>query len=157
MRLLLVQPSHLKPDGTVFKSRKLPYPGLALPLLAGMTPPDVDVEIANDYSQRIDYRNGYDLVALSAMTPQIDRAYQIADHFRAIGKKVVIGGFHSSFYPEEVLKHADAVAIGEAEGTWPRILEDFGRGKMEGIYRSDGHSRKSCFIDPKPAIKLKRK
>ena len=139
MRLLLVQPSHLNPDGTVFRSRKLPYPGLALPLLAGMAPADFEVEIVNDYSQRIDYRNGYDLVAISAMTPQIVRGYQIADRFRELGKKVVIGGFHASFAPEEVLEHADAAAVGEAEEIWPRILEDFRLGKMEGVYRAQRH------------------
>jgi radical SAM superfamily enzyme YgiQ (UPF0313 family) len=147
--LLLVQPSHLNPDGTVFRSRKLPYPGLALPLLAGMTPRDIEVEIVNDYSERIDYRNGYDLVAMSAMTPQIDRAYQIADHFRAVGKKVVIGGFHASFAPEEVLEHADAAGVGEAENIWPRIIDDFRHGKMEGIYRSEGHPDLSNIPSPR--------
>ena len=87
--------------------------------------------------------------AMSAMTPQIDRAYQIADHFRAAGKKVVIGGFHASFAPEEVLEHADAAAVGEAENIWPRIIEDFRRGKMEGIYRSEGHPDFSNLPSPR--------
>jgi len=149
MKVLLVQPSHLKAEGTVFRSRKLPYPGLALPLLAGMVPAGTEVEIVNDYNQRIEYRNGHDLVALSAMTPQIDRAYQIADRFRSLGKQVVIGGFHASFAPEEVLKHADAAAVGEAEDIWPRILEDARSGKLGGIYRAERHPDLSNLPAPR--------
>lgn len=147
--MLLVQASHLRKDGSVFHSRRLPYPGLALPLLAGLAGDGFDIELVSDYYQGIDYRKGYDLVAITAMTPQAERAYQIADRFRALGKKVVIGGFHSSFYPEEAMGHADAVAVGEAEEIWPRMLEDFRGGKLEGVYRAERHPDLSNLPAPR--------
>ena len=47
-----------------------------------------------------------------------------------------MGGIHASALPEEALEHADAVVVGEAEGIWPQVLEDFENGKMGGIYRA---------------------
>jgi radical SAM superfamily enzyme YgiQ (UPF0313 family) len=40
--------------------------------------------------------------------------------------------------PEEAAAHADVVAVGEGELTWPQILEDFRRGCVQRIYRADG-------------------
>jgi len=139
MRLLLVQSSHLKGDGTVFHSRHLPYPGLALPLIAALTPDDVDIEIVNDYFEEIDYDDPADLVGLTAMTPQAPRAYQIAQEFRRRGKKVVMGGFHASLFSEEAARYCDAVVVGEAENVWGRLWQDFLAGKMKGVYRAEGH------------------
>ena len=139
MRLLLIQSSHLNGDGTVFKSRALPYPGLALPIIAALTPDDVDVDIVNDYFEDIDYDDRCDLVGVTAMTPQAPRAYQIMDGFRRRGKPVAMGGFHCSLFPDEALQHADTVVVGEAEDTWPRVWSDFAAGKMERLYRADGH------------------
>jgi len=139
MRLLLVQSSHLMNDAEVFKSRHLLYPGLALPIIASLTPDDVDIEIVNDYWQDIDYDDGADLVGITAMTPQAPRAYQIAEGFRRRGRKVVLGGFHASLYPEEASRHCDAVCVGEGEDVWPRMWTDFLDGKLEGVYRAEGH------------------
>ena len=139
MRLLLIQSSHLRPDGTVFKSRNLPYPGLALPTIAALTPGDVDIEIRNDYFEEIDYDDPADLVAITAMTPQAPRAYQIAREFRRRGRKVVMGGFHASLFPEEAIEQCDVVVVGEAEDVWPRVWEDFLSGKTKRIYRAERH------------------
>jgi radical SAM superfamily enzyme YgiQ (UPF0313 family) len=78
----------------------------------------------------------YDLVALSAMTQQATRAYEIADEFRRRKMKVVIGGIHATVMENEAGTHADAVVIGEAENTWPALVDDFLRGKLQRIYRS---------------------
>ena len=149
MRLLLIQSSHLNPDGTVFKSRHLPYPGLALPLIAALTPGDVDIRIVNDYFEKIDYDDPAEVVGLTAMAPQAPRCYQIADEFRRRGKKVVIGGFHASLFPEENIGHCDAVVVGEAEEVWPRVWEDLLSGKMQGIYRAASHPRLAGLPAPR--------
>ncbi len=139
MRLLLVQSSHLNRDGSVFKSVHLPYPGLALPIIASLTPDDVDVALVNDYFEEIDYDDPADLVGVTAMTPQAPRAYAIMDEFRRRGKRVVMGGFHCSLFPDEALEHADTVVVGEAEDLWPRVWGDFTRGAMQRLYRAPGH------------------
>jgi radical SAM superfamily enzyme YgiQ (UPF0313 family) len=149
MRLLLIQASHLNRDGTVFKSKRLPYPGLALPLIAAMTPSDFDIEIVSDYAEEIDYGVNADLVGITAMTPQAPRAYQIARGFRDQGKKVVIGGFHASLFPEDAIQYCDAVVVGEAEEVWPRVVEDFLAGKMRGIYRAEKHPDLSAVPTPR--------
>ena len=48
----------------------------------------------------------------------------MADAFRRPGVPVVIGGPHATALPEEAAAHADAVVVGEAEDSWPRVLED---------------------------------
>ncbi|NOZ21536.1 MAG: B12-binding domain-containing radical SAM protein [Planctomycetes bacterium] len=137
MKLLLVQPSHFDRRGKIFKSHKLPYPGLALPLIAALTPPDWDIEIVNDYAEEIDFDTSCDLVGITAMTPQAPRAYQIADRFRARGRRVVMGGFHATNVPEQTLDHVDAIVRREAENVWGDIIDDVKRGKLQKIYCSD--------------------
>jgi len=137
VRLLLIQPSHLNPDGSVFKSTKLMYPGLALPIVAALTPDDFEIELVNEYAERINFDGNYDLVGISAMTPQAPRAYQIAARFMERGVKVAIGGFHGSLLPDEAEQHCDAVVIGEAETTWPQLIEDVRSGTLKKRYRGE--------------------
>jgi len=137
MRVLFVQASHLQHDGSVFRPKTTAYPGLALPLLAALTPRDVEVGIVDDYREDPLQNRPWDLVAISAMTPQAPRAYQIADAYRARGARVAIGGFHVTLYPEEATRHADAVVVGEGDEVWPNVVEDFRRGKLQPIYKSD--------------------
>jgi len=137
MKLLLVQASHLLPNGGVFKSSSLVYPSLALPLLAALTPPDIEVELVNEYYESIPFDSDADVVALSVLTVQAPRSWQVAREFRRRGKKVVVGGFHPSFSPEEAAEHADAVVIGEAENVWEELLRDAEHNRLKKFYRSE--------------------
>lgn len=76
-----------------------------------------------------------DLVAMTVETFTARRAYEIADHYRAQGIPVVMGGHHPSMLPDEALAHADAVAIGDAEGLWETIIADAEKGELQRIYR----------------------
>lgn len=80
----------------------------------------------------------YDVVGITAMGPQIRRAYDLADHFRERGSKVVLGGTWVTLTPEESLRHADAVVAGEAEMVWEDVLADLAAGRSRGVYRSEG-------------------
>ena len=85
-----------------------------------------------------------DVVGITAMGPQIQRAYDLADHFRARGVRVVLGGTWVTLTAEESLRHADAVVAGEAESVWPQVLDDLAAGRSRGIYRAAGwHSLRS--------------
>ncbi|MEZ5329779.1 MAG: cobalamin-dependent protein [Verrucomicrobiales bacterium] len=112
-------------------------PSLGLLTLAGMTPACHEViyreidELSADSSD-IDC----DLVAISSLTARIDDAYVLANAFRSRGVLVVIGGIHASVLPQEALEHCDAVVAGNAEGIWPKILEDAASARLRGIYRS---------------------
>jgi len=73
-------------------------------------------------------------VGITALTITAKRAYDIADTFRAKGVKVILGGSHPSALPKESSQHADAVVIGEAEGIWANVIEDFKANKLQRIY-----------------------
>jgi radical SAM superfamily enzyme YgiQ (UPF0313 family) len=74
------------------------------------------------------------------------RAYEIADAFRARGVKVVLGGVHATFFPEEAGEHADVVVLGEAEGIWPSLIEDVMAGRLQKTY----HRRDRPSLDGLP-------
>lgn len=89
-----------------------------------------------------------DLIAFSVETFTARRAYQLADHFRAQGRRVVMGGYHPTFLPEEALLHADAVVVGDAEGAWESLLGDAAAGRLLRIYRGDNRaSLAGCRIE----------
>jgi len=112
-------------------------PSLALPIIASLTPPDVELALTDDnIGHEIDYDESVDLVALSCFTPQAKRAYEIADEFRKRGTPTVIGGLHPTGTPNEALEHASSVCIGEGESVWPRILADVRNGRLKPIYRA---------------------
>ena len=50
------------------------------------------------------------------------------------GIPVVLGGLHVSALPEEALQHADAIAVGEAHETWPAVVADAARGRLQPRY-----------------------
>ena len=111
------------------------FPLLATSLLAGLTASRHDIQILDESLTEIDFDQEADLVAITAMTPLAPRGYEIADQFRRQDKKVVIGGIHASWLPEEAKAHADSVVVGEADEIWPRILEDVEKGELLPFYR----------------------
>lgn len=87
--------------------------------------------------------NEVGLVGIGSMTRMVARAYQVADALREAGFKVVMGGPHVTECPDEALgrdggpRHADAVALGEADATWPMIVEDAANGKLKEVYQPE--------------------
>ena len=101
-----------------------------------------------------------ELVGIGAMTRMAEKAYRVADAIRAAGVPVVMGGPHITEVPDEALgrdggpRHADAIALGEADETWPRIVEDAARGELKEIYApvdESGKERKPS-LQPYPVI-----
>jgi radical SAM superfamily enzyme YgiQ (UPF0313 family) len=101
-------------------------------------------------------KNHIDLVGIGAMTRMAARAYRMADGLRAAGVPVVMGGPHVTEVPDEPLgrdggpRHADAVVLGEADETWPRLVADAERGALEEIYApldAEGHEVKPSLDD----------
>lgn len=117
---------------------KRAFMDLGLLTVAGCTPPDVDVEIVDEYVTPIDFGLKTDLVCLSAKTSCSTYAYRVAEEFRRRGVPVLLGGIHASLRPEEALGHADCIVTGEAETLWPHVVRDFVGGKLKERYDSDG-------------------
>ena len=131
MHILLISPVR---NPNIKKPKGIMMPQLALNLLEGITPPHHQVTLIEEEIESIDLDMECDLVGLSFMTSNAPRAYYLADEFRKRGKKVVMGGVHPSILPDEALTHADSVVIGEAEGVWEQVLEDFQNGKQQRKY-----------------------
>jgi len=112
-------------------------PGLGLLKVAALTPPDWSVTIIDEKVEALDLNQEADLVGITAMTTTAQRGYEIADHFRHRGIPVVMGGMHVSGLPEEALEHCDSVVIGEAEGLWPTVLDDFERKVLRPRYEHE--------------------
>src|SRR5512137_1803223 len=93
-------------------------PSLTLAHLAALAPGWCEVMLQHEQVKPVDVEqdaaNGVQLVALTFPTGFALHAYRLADEYRRHGIPVVMGGPHVTFLPEEGLRHADAVVIGEA-------------------------------------------
>jgi len=95
------------------------------------------------------------LVGIGAMTRMIARAYVFSDALREAGIKVVMGGPHVTECPDEALgksggkRHADAVALGEADDYWADIVEDAANDRLKETYRPKSDEKGS---DVKPSL-----
>jgi len=111
-------------------------PSLGLLTLAGMTPKDFDVTYLEvpDVEALDGLPGEFDAVAISSFSAQIKEAYHLADLYRSVGTKVILGGLHVSAVPTEALAHADSVVLGEGEPLWPTLLSDLRTGKLATVY-----------------------
>jgi radical SAM superfamily enzyme YgiQ (UPF0313 family) len=131
-------------------------PHLWMFVLQSLTPSGHEVILVDGNTQAMDEaeiarfvrEKKIGLVGIGAMTRMIAKAYRMADAIRAAGVPVVMGGPHVTGMPDEALgrdggiRHADAVAIGEADETWGRIVEDAARGQLRDIYEPSDESGK---------------
>lgn len=143
-------------------------PHLWMFLLKALTPPEHEVMLIDGNAQAMNEEDiarfvrerGIGLVGIGAMTRMIAKAYRMADAVRAAGVPVVMGGPHVTETSDEALgrdggpRHADAVALGEADETWPQIVADAARGRLKDVYSpvdAAGKERKPS-LQPYPSI-----
>jgi radical SAM superfamily enzyme YgiQ (UPF0313 family) len=133
--LLLISPlakQSLMGGGFFFR-----MPALGLLKVAALTPSGWQVTIVDEKVETLDLNLEVDLVGITAMTTTAHRGYELADHFRRRGTKVVMGGMHVSCLPDEALQHCDSVVVGEAEMLWPELLGDFERHQLKPLYQHE--------------------
>ncbi len=160
MKILLYNPDNgvtrnFMPHLWMFLLQALTPAGHEVLLIDGNAQPMDESEIA-----RFVREQNIGLVGIGAMTRMIAKAYRMADAIRAAGVPVVMGGPHVTEEPDEALgrdggpRHADAVALGEADETWPKIVEDAARGELKDVYApvdENGTERKPS-LQSYPAI-----
>ena len=140
MNILLYNPDNgitrnFMPHLWMFLLQRLTPPGHKVFLIDGNARPMTEPELC-DYIRE----NEIGLVGIGAMTRMIARAYKVAEAVRAIGVPVVMGGPHVTEVPDEPLgrdggkRYADAIAVGEADNTWPQIVEDAANGCLKELY-----------------------
>ncbi len=113
-----------------------PAPPLSGALVAGLTPPIVDVELHHEMVRPIDYSTDADFIGLSFMDYCAPHAFKVAEKFKKLGKVVVAGGKYPSTFPEAVIPHMDATVVGEAEPVWSQVVEDMVQGKLKKVYEA---------------------
>lgn len=113
---------------------------LNLAYLAALTPDnweidviDENIELALDEEGNPQVKDA-DLVAITAVTYQAPRAYNLARVYKKTGAKVIMGGIHSSVMPDEAAGYVDSIFIGEADLLWGQVIEDFCNGGLKPRY-----------------------
>ena len=145
--VLLLNPFYPKDPVASFGKHVL-TPTLALTSIAGATPSPWRVSCWDE--------NLLQGVAPSDPVPEVvgitvhltfaRRAYALADAYRRLGAKVVLGGLHVTACPEEAAQHADAIVVGEGVHAWPHVLADVRAGALRSRY--DGSYRVAYASDP---------
>ena len=133
----------VSPKGPLYRhrsgifGRSLRYQPLTLTTLAALVPPEIEASVTlyDEGIQDVPEVLDADLIGITAITGNANRAYELADRYRAQGKTVVLGGPHITLLPDEAATHADAVVVGYAEDTWGELLRDFQRGQLQRVYR----------------------
>jgi radical SAM superfamily enzyme YgiQ (UPF0313 family) len=101
------------------------FPPLGLATLASYLDANDEILIQDEHVEVLDLTDEPDLVVIQVYITSAYRAYQIADHYRAKGAYVCLGGLHVTSLPDEAILHADSIFVGPGEDTWPAFLRDF--------------------------------
>ena len=117
MKITLIKPTIGRHEHSLYVDEGRMEP-LMLGVLAGLTPPDIEVVLYDDRMEAIPYDEPTDLVAITVETYTARRAYEIAAEFRLRGVPVILGGMHVALLPEEAAMHADSIFVGDAEAGW---------------------------------------
>ena len=96
-----------------------------------------EARAVDEQVQEIGFSCSVDLVCLTAVTAQYERAAWIARQFRQRGIPTAIGGVHASCMPEACKDDFDTVCVGEAEAYLDRMLADLSAGRLQPLYRAE--------------------
>jgi radical SAM superfamily enzyme YgiQ (UPF0313 family) len=153
MKILLISPVR---DSNQRTNKGLMMPQLSLFILDGLTPKEHTVKIIEEEYARIDFDEECDLVGISCMTSNAQRAYYIASEFKKRNRTIVMGGVHPTILPDEVLQFSDSVVIGEAEGVWEKLLDDFSHNRLEKKYHQEQPDITKHVVKNFSSLKSKR-
>ena len=138
LRVKLILPSLTEASSPYWRPIKYSlFPPLGLATLAAFLAPDDDAVLVDEHVQPLDLDDDPDLVLIQVYITNAYRAYRIADHYRARGVFVALGGLHVTSLPEEAAAHADAIFLGPAEQTAPLFFAEFRAGRPRSLYRSE--------------------
>jgi len=112
------------------------FPPLGLATLAAYLDSDVEISLQDEHVEKLDLDDQPDLVIIQVYITNAYRAYQIADHYRARGSYVLLGGLHVTSLPDEAAPHADTIFLGPGEHTFPQFLQDLATGTPQRRYES---------------------
>ena len=154
MKILLIVPAgeqvrvtRRKPN--VPHRAMLRFSVLPLTVVAALTPAKHEVRIVDENVEPLDFDADCDLVGITFMTALAPRAYEIAREFRRRGRVAVGGGYHPTLCPQDAAGHFDALVAGDAEGSWPQLLQDVESGTLRKIYRQSAAPERLAVPQPR--------
>jgi len=112
------------------------FPPLGLATLAAYLDPSLQISLHDEHVEKLDLDDEPDLVIIQVYITNAYRAYKIADHYRARGAYVALGGLHVTSLPAEAAPHADTILLGPGEYTFPSFLHDLAAGTPRRRYES---------------------
>jgi radical SAM superfamily enzyme YgiQ (UPF0313 family) len=145
MKVKMILPALTEAKSPFFRPIKYSlFPPLGLATLAAYLPPHWEVEVVDEHVEIMGWDDKPDLVVIQVYITNAYRAYEIADHYRAQGVYVCLGGLHVTSLPEEAEKHADTIFLGPGEDTWPEFLADWQTWYPKSVYRSHHRTLKDA-------------
>src|SRR5689334_3098671 len=125
MRVKFILPALTEAKSPFFRPIKYSlFPPLGLATLAGYLSDNDEATLQDEHVETLDLNDDPELVVIQVYITSAYRAYQIADHYRARGAYVALGGLHVTSLPNEAAPHADSIFLGPGEDTWPQFLAD---------------------------------
>lgn len=135
MRVKLILPALTEAKSPYWRPIKYSlFPPLGLATLAAYLDPDDEASLQDEHVEALILDDAPDLVIIQVYITNAFRAYALADHYRAQGAYVCLGGLHVTSLPEEAAAHADSLFLGPGEESFPRFLAEFKAGKPAKRY-----------------------
>lgn len=137
MKVKMILPALTEAISPYFRPIKYSlFPPLGLATLASYLHEEDQVTIQDEHVEKLDLHDEPDLVVIQVYITSAYRAYELADHYRARGAYVALGGLHVTSLPDEAASHADTIFLGPGEDTWPTFLADYRAGHAAKVYKS---------------------
>ncbi|MCF3109739.1 B12-binding domain-containing radical SAM protein [Niabella sp. CC-SYL272] len=137
MKVKMILPALVEAESPFWRPIKYSlFPPLGLAMLAAYLSPEDEIDLQDQHVEILNLGDEPDLVIIQVYITNAYRAYRIADHYRAKGCYVILGGLHVTALPDEALPHADSIFLGPGETTFPQFLRDFKSGVPNKIYSS---------------------
>lgn len=137
MKVKLILPALTEAESPFWRPIKYSlFPPLGLATLAAYLSPDNEIDMQDQHVEELQLNDQPDLVIIQVYITNAYRAYKIAEHYRAKGAYVILGGFHVTSLPDEAMLFADTIFTGPGEDTFPLFLKDFRNKRPQKIYRS---------------------
>jgi radical SAM superfamily enzyme YgiQ (UPF0313 family) len=144
MKVKLILPSLTEAESPFWRPVKYSlFPPLGLATLAAYLSPDDEIDLQDQHVEKLNLDDQPDLVIIQVYITNAYRAYKIADHYRAKGVYVLLGGLHVTSLPEEASQHADTIFLGPGEDTFPQFLIDFKNKAAKKVYFSSVRTLKN--------------
>src|SRR5688572_579784 len=137
MKVKLILPALTEAESPFWRPIKYSlFPPLGLATLAAYLSPEDEIDLQDQHVEKVNLDDEPDLVIIQVYITNAYRAYSMADHYRAKGCFVILGGLHVTSLPHEAAPHADVIFLGPGEETFPEFLKDFKAGRAKKVYSS---------------------